>query len=250
MSAPAPVARQTRMHILVVDDNPVNLHMAAAMLQKLGYRADIAADGQEAIDMHARNNYDALLMDCEMPQLDGYQATRRIRDVEGATRRTPIIALSASASADDRDACLAAGMDDFLSKPLRPQAVMEVLQRVRSATRSADVSVTAECDDGLDAVRAMFGSDFTELAALYQRDTPPRLASMREASTTGDGARLVALAHALAGSSVSIGATCLSDLCMELEAHTKAHGSVQLGARLDRIEAEYVRIRERLQTML
>lgn len=246
---PAPAAQRRGLRVLVVDDNPVNLQMAAAIMEKLGYRVDAAADGQEAIDLHARSNYDLLLMDCEMPRLDGFQATRHIREADGATRRTPVIGLSASAADNDRDACLAAGMDDFLSKPLRPAAVMEVLQRVLRPAKPAEVPVSGNEGDELDAVRTMFGSDFSSLATLYLRDTPPRLAGLRAAQGAGDGARLVTLAHALAGSSMSIGATSLSGLCKELEAHARAQGATELGDRLANIEAEYIRISDKLQAM-
>lgn len=238
------------LRILVIDDNPVNRQMAAGVLEKLGCKVDTAVDGQTAVEMHARVRYDLLLMDCEMPGLDGYEATRRIRAAEDTTSRTPIIALSASISCAERDDCLAAGMDDFLSKPLRPQPVAEALQRVLQAMQPTEAAVPVQDADELDAVRVMFGDDFAELAALYQRDTPSRLAALRAALSTGDGARMATLAHMLAGSSMSIGATRLSGLCKELETQVRAQGTTVLDDRLDAVDAEYARIRDKLQRML
>ena len=103
--------------VLVVDDNPEIRKVIVAMVEKLGYRFEVASDGIEAVDACSRTHYDAVLMDCHMPQMDGFKATAWIRQREGPTRRTPIVALTASAAPGDREKCLAAGMDDYLSKP-------------------------------------------------------------------------------------------------------------------------------------
>jgi len=114
--------------VLVVDDNRVNQMVAARMLSSLGVEADVAGNGREALDALARP-YDAVLMDCQVPELDGYEASREIRRREGTSRRTPIIALTAHALAGDRERCLACGMDDFLTKPLQRTALVEALAR-------------------------------------------------------------------------------------------------------------------------
>jgi CheY-like chemotaxis protein len=111
----------------VADDNPVNLTVTTRMLARLGYRADTAVDGHEALAALARKRYDVILMDVQMPELDGLEATRRIR--AGSGRQPWIVALTASALEDDRRACIAAGMDDYLEKPIRREAVLEVLRR-------------------------------------------------------------------------------------------------------------------------
>jgi len=106
------------VRILVAEDNPVNQRVATHMLERLGYRCDLASNGQEAVDMLAHIPYDLVLMDCQMPEVDGYSATRAIRDREGAARHTPIIAMTANAMREDRSRCLDAGMDGFIPKPI------------------------------------------------------------------------------------------------------------------------------------
>jgi len=118
-----------RGRVLIVDDNVVNQKVTARQLQKLGVAADSVGNGVEALHALSRIVYDLVLMDCQMPDVDGYQATAEIRRRAGNTRHTPVIALTASASASDRDRCLAAGMDDFVTKPVREHDLAATLQR-------------------------------------------------------------------------------------------------------------------------
>jgi len=115
--------------VLIVEDNAANLKVAMRMVERLGYRADKAGNGVEAVRVLDRVNYDAVLMDCQMPEMDGYEATRQIRRHEKEGRHTPIIAMTASAMAGDRERCLAAGMDDYISKPIKLHVVAAVLER-------------------------------------------------------------------------------------------------------------------------
>jgi CheY-like chemotaxis protein len=115
------------LRILIVEDNLVNQRIALKMLENLGYGTDIAANGHEAIAAVLRNSYDAVLMDCQMPEMDGFETTREIRKLEAAGVRLPIIALTANAMSGDRDLCLKAGMDDYLAKPIDLQQLDQVL---------------------------------------------------------------------------------------------------------------------------
>jgi len=115
--------------VLIVEDNAANLKVAMRMVERLGYRADKAGNGIEAVRVLDKMDYDAVLMDCQMPEMDGYEATRQIRRHERQGRHTPIIAMTASAMVGDRERCLAAGMDDYISKPIKLHVVAAVLER-------------------------------------------------------------------------------------------------------------------------
>ncbi|HZW13066.1 MAG TPA: response regulator [Noviherbaspirillum sp.] len=241
------------LRVLVADDNPVNREVALRLLEKQGCVADGAIDGENAIGMHRANPYALILMDCDMPVLDGYLATQRIRAMEGSGRRTPIIALTAGGE-DEAERCMAAGMDDFLSKPLRPQALAAVLERWlfpldESGPISGSMTEPGDCDE-VETVRQMFGKDFAELAALYQSDSPPRLAALRQAHADGDTFQLAKVVHALGGSSMSIGATGLAAMCSALEQRAKNGMPDDALQRLAAIEAEYARIVRKLQELL
>jgi len=124
-------------HVMLADDDPLSQRVARAMLESFGFRVDVAMNGFEAVDLHERNRYDAIFMDCRMPEMDGFEATGVIRSREGDTdARTPIIALTASAMEGDRDACLRAGMDDYLAKPYGREALRRMLERWVEPTQS------------------------------------------------------------------------------------------------------------------
>jgi len=128
-------AASNSARILVVEDNAANLKVAVRMVERLGYRADVAATGAEAVAMLGHADYDAVLMDCQMPEMDGYEATRRVRAGERDGRRVPIVAMTAAALAGDRERCLAAGMDDYISKPVKLHVVATVLERWLATSR-------------------------------------------------------------------------------------------------------------------
>ena len=237
--------------VLVADDNPVNQQVAARMLEKLGCSTEVAADGMQAIEMHTWKRFDLILMDCEMPVLDGMEATQRIRAAEGTNSRTPIIAVTASTGQGEQERCLAAGMDDFLSKPIRPQMLADLLARwLPRPTVACSVNRVPACEDELEEVKDMFGADFAELASLYQTDGTPRLAAMREAAAAGDCAKLAKVAHAMSGSSTSIGATGLSALCKTVETAAKAGSLEDFDKRMTAIDIEYRRVCDKLHSLL
>jgi CheY-like chemotaxis protein len=247
--------------ILVVEDNIVNRTVVIHMLQKLGCAVEVAVDGRQAVAMSAVRAVDLILMDCQMPELDGYQATEQIRDREAthtththtrAHGRTPIVALTAYALAGEREKCLAAGMDDFMPKPIRPSVLRDMLGRwlrpPSANDATAHAQAAAEADD-LDAIQEMFGTDFPELAGLYTADSPKRIDALRAAACECDGGALAMVAHALSGSSASMGASGLAALCQSLELQAKAGWPEQLDAKIDAIAREYTRIESRLSEM-
>jgi CheY-like chemotaxis protein len=129
--APLPVARA--MKVLVAEDNPVNQRVVKLMLERLGCQVEVAGNGAKALEAWSLGEYELVLMDCQMPVLDGFEATRQIRSAEGAGRHTAIVALTANALAGEREKCLAAGMDDYLAKPVSPQLLADAISRSRQA---------------------------------------------------------------------------------------------------------------------
>jgi CheY-like chemotaxis protein len=125
--------------VLVAEDNAVNVKVATRMLAKYGCRVDVAANGLEAVELFGQLPYDVVFMDCQMPEMDGFEATAEIRRLEGSGRHTPIVALTANAMSGDRERCLASGMDDFLSKPIKEEALAAALHRW-AGNRRADAA--------------------------------------------------------------------------------------------------------------
>jgi CheY-like chemotaxis protein len=134
--APTPpgLAAATRPLVLVAEDNPVNQLVVTRMLEKRGFCVDVAPNGREAVRMHESGDYHLIFMDCQMPELDGYAATAEIRGHEARLRHTPIIAMTASTCPGDRERCLAAGMDDYLEKPVRQAVLSAAIARALAVT--------------------------------------------------------------------------------------------------------------------
>ncbi len=268
---PAPDARpRGRARVLLVEDNPVNQKVATQMLERLGYLVDLAGNGVEGVAAAARLPYDIILMDCQMPELDGYGATAEIRRLEGEARHTPIVAMTANAMQGDRERCLAAGMDDYISKPIRSTELYATLARwlgwedadgepVAEATPPAEPEAGVEDADGFDqtiiddiiqVAPASGVALVRELVELFFGEAPARVDHMRTGTAERDANRVMRAAHAMKGGAGNIGAMRLSGLCGRLEKLTR-DGSLEGAAGLvGEIEVELTRARRVLEQRL
>ncbi|MGH8501137.1 MAG: PAS domain S-box protein [Gammaproteobacteria bacterium] len=257
---------RSHLRILVAEDNVVNQQVAVGILEARGYRVDTVVNGLEAVEAVSRTPYDAVFMDCQMPEMDGYTAATAIRQREGDARRTPIIALTAHALAGEREKCLAAGMDDYVAKPVRADDVYAALERwipgIAAASEhppggdrapaAVDDAIDPAALDNLQKLRRPGGPDLlAKVIELFLSDTPSRLAAARSALAHGPAQDAVRVAHALKGSSANLGARGMVQLCAELEAlgQAEAPGDAA-GMILGRLDAEFERVRTCLQARM
>jgi signal transduction histidine kinase/CheY-like chemotaxis protein/ligand-binding sensor domain-containing protein len=216
------------LRILVAEDNMVNQKVALLLLQRLGYTADVAADGEETLAALRRQRYDVILMDIQMPRMDGLETTRRIRDEWPAEERPRIIAVTANALREDREACLSAGVDDYLSKPVLLEDLRAALCRGVGAEMTAPPPTTStngdvesldpQYIDQLWQLQARTGQELVlPIIERFLAEAPLRLEELRVALAAKDDRHLVFVAHAFKGSGAQLGAHRLAQICQDLE---------------------------------
>ncbi|MDJ0908299.1 MAG: response regulator [Woeseiaceae bacterium] len=231
------------LEILLVEDNIVNKQVALGMLKSLGCSADTAENGEEALSMIAAKQYDVVLMDCQMPVLDGLEATRRLRTLESSkgTKPLPVIALTANAVEGDRETCLAAGMDDYLSKPFKRNDLLETLRRNMP---SAEPEIRPSKLDGvaLRNIRALQQPGETDVLArvidVYLDSSRRLVEAISSAVESGDAKSAQKRAESLRSASASLGANDLAGLCHELIADLSDNALASCRALVRQIEAE------------
>jgi len=267
---PAEVAFCAR--VLLVEDNQVNQTVAQRMLEGLGCSVGLASNGLEALEKLARERFDLVLMDCQMPEMDGYTAVTELRgrEKEAGMAHVPVVALTANALAGDRERCLAAGMDDYISKPFRRDALAAVLARwscvpaehsedphTEEHTMAPDTepAVPAAIDQrALDGIRSLANDTAPDLLdqviQLYLSSATELLAQLRAGLQANDKDAVRVAAHTLKSSSANLGATAFADMCKQLE-HAARVGT--LGPHLPsitQVESEYDRVRIALEREL
>jgi signal transduction histidine kinase/CheY-like chemotaxis protein/HPt (histidine-containing phosphotransfer) domain-containing protein len=266
------MATRVPLRILLAEDHSTNQRLALLTLGRLGYRADVAGNGLEVLSALERQRYDVILMDLQMPEMDGLEATRRIRQHQPKESGPRIIAMTANVTKDDRLACFEAGMDDFLPKPIRVNELVAALNRsvpifpnaawttthpthpdADSLSGSARSTVPAEASfepAALDQLLSLVGGDRLALSALitsYLTDTAALLADAREAVGTDNADLLRRAGHSLKSSSRDFGASQLSELGKQLEQMGKAHRTSGAAALVAQAEAECESLRARLE---
>jgi len=220
---PGEARKMSNKLILLAEDNIVNQKVAARQLQKLGYRADLVANGLEALEALGRIAYDLVLMDCQMPEMDGYEATAEIRRREGGAKRTPIVAMTANALEGDREKCLAAGMDDYVSKPVKPEELAEVLGRwLSKGVAGVEEAAASESSPPVDMERLRLAlgdepEEFAEVLDVYMSQMSESLEKLARAVASGDAREVGLIAHNCAGVSANCGVVALVGPLRELE---------------------------------
>jgi len=263
--AATPVAREPasaapakiRGNILLVEDNLINQQVALGILQIQGYNVTVVNNGREALDAHSQGDFDLILMDCHMPEMDGFEATREIRGRERTFtgKRVPIVALTANAMAQDREECLNAGMDDHLSKPFSMQTLQDMLDRWMPAAASAPARAAqpaprphAKAGEVLDRqvleqLSKVRTNGKPELLArvinLYLAESPKLVQKLKQAAGASDARAIARSAHSLKSSSANVGAKVLSGYCADIEASARRADTEEARKILAKIETEH-----------
>jgi CheY-like chemotaxis protein len=270
------LAERLPLRTLLCDDNAINQKVAVRLLQQMGYQPDIANNGVEALAALEKQAYDIIFMDVQMPEMDGLEATRIIRERQGDKAKFPnykssiiIIAMTASAMPGDRDKCIAAGMDDYLAKPVRPEDMRTIVERWASAAKTHATTSqtetttahhepapeTAQAQPPVDMERLLDFSDgsadnLRELVALYLKQTAEQLDQLAAAVPAGDAATVRRLAHSCAGASSTCGMVRIVPILRELERLGEEKQLAPAAALCRRAQSEFAAIREFLEGYL
>ncbi|MFC3130387.1 ATP-binding protein [Coralloluteibacterium stylophorae] len=268
-----PLGRPSRLagRVLLVEDNPVNLMVAQRLLTLVGLSCDAAENGEQALQRMGAERYDLVLMDCQMPVLDGYEATRRWREMESGGQRLPIVAMTANAMAGDRQRCLDAGMDDYLAKPVTRAQLEETLGRWLDTRPEPEQGVVATTTDGtaqtalavasiaapvvdrdiMVELREVMGDPgYLQLVRVFLEDAPRHIERLRTAAARGDQAALVAPAHTLKSASANLGAMAVSAISKRIEQGARDQSLSRPVALVSLLETEFGRAEAELRQEL
>ena len=259
---PSRIRKETRaqLHLLVAEDNQVNQDVALGILEKLGYRADVVADGRRALCALAEKDYDLVLMDCQMPEMDGYEAARRIRQPDTLVRNhdIPIIATTAHALAGDREKCLNAGMNGFISKPLRAAALEQAIEQwTGGAPASAPVVALPQSErvgsaiafDREDLVERLMGNEdlARRIVRGFVEDMPLQIARLAQAVNNLDSDTVRLVAHSIKGAAASVCGLEMQEIAHKLEQSGSAGDLAAASAALPELSASLERARPIMQ---
>jgi CheY-like chemotaxis protein/HPt (histidine-containing phosphotransfer) domain-containing protein len=244
-----------RVRILLAEDSVTNQKVALGVLKKMGFQADAVANGREAVEALQRVPYDIVLMDCQMPEMDGYEATDAIRKMEGATKHTPIIAMTAHAMEGDREKCLEAGMDDYVPKPIRPKALSEAIERHlgEAAGQPSEPAPSAGASDKDVLDRAALldtlnGDEelWNEILGLFLNEVSEQLPMLKQAIEANDAALVQRHAHLIGGGAANVGAGRMRECAARLEGSGRAQQPEGAMDTLGELEEEFERVRRAL----
>ena len=264
--------RRSALRLLLAEDNITNQQVALGILRKLGLEADVVANGAEAIAALESVAYDLVLMDVQMPKMDGLEATAHIRDPQSAVQNhsVPIVAMTAHAMQGDRERCLEAGMDDYVSKPISPQALADALARwlpgesaARPTNASAEpaaavpamagpavelVAETLVFDRPAMVARLMNDEDLARAVAVgFLEDIPRQISALRSYLEAGDAEGAVRQAHTIKGASATVGGESVRATAFEMEKAARAGDLANVAAGLPALEFRFGRLKEAMQ---
>ncbi|HTR98096.1 MAG TPA: ATP-binding protein, partial [Bacteroidota bacterium] len=246
--------------VLVAEDNQINQRVALRMLEKMGCRADVVANGKEAVEAVGRLPYDLVLMDCQMPVMDGFEATACIRKLNGRGGTTLVVAMTANALQGDRERCIQAGMDDYLPKPVTQEALEQLLAKWDLVLAKAGANPPApQGEEGLDPEKVAelreLGADdgpawLETLVRSFLRDSAGRVEKLRDAVAGGDVRSFEEVAHALKGSSATLGVTPMHAIAERLQALGRAGTIAATAPLITELERELHLAEHRLERAL
>jgi CheY-like chemotaxis protein len=250
-------APQRRLEILLAEDNPVNQKLAIRLLEKRGHHVIVAENGSKALEALETESFDLVLMDVQMPEMDGLEATRRLREKEkGSGHRQAVVAMTALAMKGDRERCTAAGMDGYLSKPIHTEELDEILEdylgrKLQMRAIPEDNPAVEDCVSSHELLERIDDDRnfLAELLELFRGAYPVQMSKGREAVANDDAAGLERVAHALKGALKNLSAPKASRLAQELEDMGKSGTTTDAGGKLTELEEELGRVVEQLQSL-
>jgi len=272
-AAPAHAPGHRSLHILLIEDNAVNQVVTRRLLEREGHTVVVADNGLRGLEALSRESFDAILMDVQMPDMDGIETTRAIRSREPAAggRRTPIVAFTAHAMKEDRERCMAAGMDAYLAKPVETSEMLEALENVAGLSRPSSIPSSAPAtpapaasdataavlssDDNpqLAALRRIVGGDeklLREVVRVFLEDGPAKLSALAVALAAQDAGALALAAHGLKGSAAALGARPAMDAAAHLEALARARNLAEADIAAAQVKEEITAARDSLAAWL
>ena len=250
--------KRRRSRILLAEDNPMNQKLAVALLKKAGYTVDAVENGRLAVEALNRTPYDLVLMDVQMPQMDGFEATKVIRERKDDRRNTPIVAMTAHAMKGDRERCLGAGMDDYIAKPIEPQELLEAIKKwvmsddpnkvkpgpgtpgKEGLPKDVPIDLEGVLSDRFDGDKDLL----TEILREFLDYAPKQLKVLQQAAEEGRPEVVETEAHSLKGAAANLGARRLADLSLSLELAGRARNLAEAAKMTNDLQTEFERLEE------
>jgi len=250
--------RKTR--ILIVEDNIINQMVISNILERLGYNSNTVANGKEAIRALEKSSYDLVFMDCQMPEMDGYEATEEIRNPESkvSNHKVPVIAMTAHAMKGNREKCMNVGMDDYLAKPIQPQEVSDMIEKwlvkedsfYRKEAAIKDIDSGGNIFDKQGFLDRLMGDEdlANKILEEFLDDVPNKLMALKEAFDNGDAVSVQNHAHNLKGASANVSAVALQEAADEVEIAAGNGSMEQTAAAISKLDEQFVMTRKMIST--